>query len=157
MLKSILVLSTLLLIQSCGGGSSATQPPPPPPPPAATPSFWPVAGTYSPTQITLSDSTANSIIYYTTDGSTPTAASTLYTGPFAISSTVTIEAIATASGFSSSAVASATYTVPAQNGNGPAVSVVLTTDDQKRQMQAQPATLFTTSTSAHRRIWRGLH
>jgi glucosylceramidase len=147
-LESILLLSALLLIQSCGGGSSATQPPPPPPPAAATPSFWPVAGTYSPTQITLSDSIANSAIYYTTDGSTPTAASTLYTGPVAVSSTVTVKAVATASGYSTSAIASATYTVPAQNGNGPAVSVVLTTDDQKRQVQAQPATLFTTATGA---------
>jgi glucosylceramidase len=146
MLKSILVLSALLLIQDCGGGSSSTQPPPPPPPAAAAPSFWPIAGTYSPTQITLSDSTANPTIYYTTDGSTPTAASTLYAGPVAISSTVAVKAIATASGFSSSSVASATYTVPAQNGNGPAVSVVVTTDDQKRQMQAQLATLFTTAT-----------
>ncbi|HWW16335.1 MAG TPA: carbohydrate-binding protein [Candidatus Dormibacteraeota bacterium] len=144
MLKSILVLSALLLIQSCGSGSSNTQPPPPPPPPAAVPSFWPIAGTYSPTQITLSDSTANPTIYYTTDGSTPTTASTPYTGPVAISSTVTVKAIATASGFSASAVASATYTVPAQNGNGPAVSVAVTTDDQKRQMQAQAATNFTT-------------
>ena len=146
LLKSILLLSALLLIQNCGSGSSSTQPPPPPPPAAATPSFWPIAGTYSPTQITLSDSTANPTIYYTTDGSTPTAASTLYAGPVAISSTVTVKVIATAPGFSSSSVASATYTVPAQNGNGPAVSVVLTTDDQKRQMQAQPATLFTTAT-----------
>jgi glucosylceramidase len=148
MFKSIFVVSVLLLIQSCGSGSSATQPPPPPPPAAATPSFWPIAGTYSPTQITLSDSTANSTIYYTTDGSTPTVASTPYAGPVAISSTVTVKAIATASGFSSSAVASATYTVPAQNGNGPAVSVVVTTDDQKRQMQTQPATNFTTATGA---------
>jgi glucosylceramidase len=143
MLKSILALSALLLIQSCGSGSSATQPPPPP---AAAPSFWPIAGTYSPTQITISDSTANSAIYYTTDGSTPSAASTQYTGPVAISSTVTVAAIATAPGYSASAVASATYTVPAQNGNGPVVSVVVTTDDQKRQMQVQPATSFTTTT-----------
>jgi glucosylceramidase len=144
MIKSILVLSALLLIQSCGGGSSSMLPPPPA---AATPLLWPVAGTYSPTQITLSDSTANSTIYYTTDGSTPTAASTPYTGPFPISSTVTVEAIATASGYSASAVGSATYTVPAQNGNGPAVSAVVTTDDQQRQMQVQPATLFTTATA----------
>jgi glucosylceramidase len=149
LIPSTLVLSAVLLIQACGGGSSTPPPPPPPPPPAAaTPSFWPVAGTYSPTQITLSDTTANSTIYYTTDGSTPTASSTAYAGPVAIGSTTTVKAIATASGFSASAVASATYTVPAQNGNGPAVSVVLTTDDKKFQMQAQPATLFTTASAS---------
>jgi glucosylceramidase len=145
MLKSILVFGAVLLVQSCGGGSSAPPPPPPPPPAAATPSFWPGAGTYSPTQITLSDTTANSTIYYTTDGSTPTTSSPAYTGPVAISSTSTVKAIAAATGYSSSAVASATYTVPAQNGNGPAVSVVLTTDDKKYQMGAQPATRFTTA------------
>jgi glucosylceramidase len=139
----------VLLIEACGGGSSTPPPPPPPPPPAAAaPAFWPIAGTYSPTQITLSDTTANSTIYYTTDGSTPTASSTAYTGPVAIASTTTVKAIATASGFSASAVASATYTVPSQNGNGPAVSVVLTTDDKKYQMQSQPATRFTTANAS---------
>jgi glucosylceramidase len=112
---------------------------------AATPSFWPIAGTYSPTQVTISDTTANSTIYYTTDGSTPTTSSTAYGGPVSISSTTTVKAIAIASGFSSSAVASAAYTVPAQSGNGPTVSVVLTTDDKKFQMAAQAATLFTTA------------
>jgi glucosylceramidase len=146
MLKSILFLSALLLIQSCGGGSSSnTQSPPPP---ALTPTFFPAAGTYNPTQITLTDKTAGSTIYYTTDGSTPTVSSTPYAGPVTVSATTTVKAIAAASGFSTSAVASATYTVPAQNGNGPAVSVVITTDDQQYKMQAPPATRFTTATAA---------
>ncbi len=144
MLKSFLFLSALLLIQSCGGGSSS---PPPPPPPALTPVFFPVAGTYSPTQITLTDQTANSTIHYTTDGSTPTASSPAYAGPVTVSSTTTLKAIATASGFSASAVAIATYNVPTQNGNGPAVSVVITTDDQMHLMAAPPATRFNVATA----------
>ena len=144
-LKSIVLLSALLLIQGCGGGSSS--PPPPPPPPALTPVFFPVAGTYSPTQITLTDKTANSTIYYTTDGSTPTASSTLYAGPVTVSSTTTVKAIATASGFSASAVASATYNVPTQNGSGPTVSVVITSDDQMHLMAAPPATRFNVATA----------
>src|SRR6266852_2356724 len=78
----------------------------------ATPSFSPPAGTYSsPQMVTISDATAGATIYYTTDGTTPTTASTVFTGPIAVSSTETIKAIAAASGFSNSAVATATYTI----------------------------------------------
>src|SRR5271165_4638809 len=112
-LKPICALSVLLLIQSCGGGSSA--PPPPPPPPAAAPAFWPSVGTYSPTQITLSDSTANAVIYYTVDGTNPTTSSSKYVAPIAIASSLTIKALATAPGFSSSRISAALYTVPPQN------------------------------------------
>jgi hypothetical protein len=79
---------------------------------AATPTFSPVAGTYSSTQsVTISDTTAGATIYYTTDGSTPTTSSTKYTGAISVAATTTIRAIASATGFSNSAVASATYTI----------------------------------------------
>ena len=120
---------------------------------AATPTFWPPAGTYSPTQIALADSTANSTIYYTTDGSTPTTSSTQYSGPVAISATTTINAIAAAANYSSSAVASAAYTVPTQNGVGPAVALVLTTDDQSLKMAAQAGTNFTTANASGKVIY----
>src|SRR5260370_5026784 len=144
LIQSTLVLSAMLLIQSCGGGSS-TPPPPPPPPPAAAPAFWPPIGTYSPTQITLSDTTANATIYYTTDDSTPTTSSPKYVSPIAISSSTTIKAMAAAPGFSPSRITAAIYTVPAQNGVGPAVSIVLTTDDHSRTMQPQAGTNTTTA------------
>jgi uncharacterized repeat protein (TIGR03803 family) len=81
-------------------------------PQAATPTFSPAPGTYSSTQtVTISDATAGATIYYTTNGTTPTSSSTPYTGPITVSSTDTIEAIATASGYSTSAVATATYTI----------------------------------------------
>jgi hypothetical protein len=80
--------------------------------PAAAPTFSPAAGTYTSTQsVNLSDSINGASIYYTTNGTTPTTSSTLYTGPITVSSTLTIEAIATASGFLSSPVASATYLI----------------------------------------------
>ncbi len=151
LIQSTLVLSAMLLIQSCGGGSS-TPPPPPPPPPAAAPAFWPPIGTYSPTQITLSDTTANATIYYTTDGSTPTTSSPKYVSPIAISSSTTIKAMAAAPGFSPSRITAAIYTVPAQNGVGPAVSIVLTTDDHSRTMQPQAGTNFTTAASSPGRV-----
>jgi sugar lactone lactonase YvrE len=79
---------------------------------AATPAFSIEAGAYAAAQsVKLSDATTNSTIYYTTDGTTPTTASTRYTGAIAISSTETIKAIAIAPGYAPSAVASATYTI----------------------------------------------
>ena len=79
---------------------------------AATPDFSPADGTYSSAQsVTLTDSTPGATIYYTTNGTTPTASSTAYKGPITVSSTETIEAIAIASGFGNSAVGSATYTI----------------------------------------------
>jgi N-acetylneuraminic acid mutarotase len=81
--------------------------------PAAAPTFSISAGTYTTTQsVAISDATAGTTIYYTTDGTTPNTSSTLYSGPITISSTQTVEAVATASGYSTSAVASATYTIP---------------------------------------------
>ena len=55
--------------------------------------------------------TAGATLYYTTDGSTPTTASTKYSGPVNISTTTTLRAIATAPNLANSAVSSATYTI----------------------------------------------
>jgi len=79
---------------------------------AATPTFSPAGGTYSLAQaVTIADTTAGAVIYYTLDGSDPTIASAVYSGPVAVSSSETLKAIAVASGFSNSAVASAAYTI----------------------------------------------
>lgn len=82
--------------------------------PASAPTFSPVGGTYNAVQsVTLSDSTQGSAIHYTTDGSTPTASSKTYNGPISITTTTTINAIAIATGFTNSPIASATYTLQA--------------------------------------------
>jgi hypothetical protein len=80
--------------------------------PAAAPTFSPAAGSYSSTQtVSISDATAGAAIYYTSDGTTPTTGSTLYSGPITVSKTQTIEAIATSPDYVTSAVASALYTI----------------------------------------------
>jgi hypothetical protein len=79
---------------------------------AATPTFAPAAGTYNaPRTVTISDTTPGAKIYYTTNGTTPTTSSTLYSGPITVSATTTVKAIAAATGYSNSAVGSATYTL----------------------------------------------
>lgn len=88
-------------------------------PVVATPTFSPTPGTYATAQsVVISDSTAGASIYYTNNGSTPSPASTLYTGPIAVnSSTITIKAIATLANYTDSAVATGTYTItPASGG-----------------------------------------
>ena len=96
--------------QSAVGSASYTYSPVTPV--AATPTFSPASGTSFPSTLSVSiaDTTAGAAIYYTTDGSTPTTGSQLYSGPFTISASAVVKAIATASGYTQSAVGSASYT-----------------------------------------------
>ncbi|MBQ6062664.1 MAG: M6 family metalloprotease domain-containing protein [Prevotella sp.] len=65
----------------------------------ATPTFSPKAGVYTEAQsVTISCETEGAAIYYTLDGSTPTASSTPYTQPILVETTTTIKAIAIADG-----------------------------------------------------------
>ena len=62
---------------------------------APMPSFSQTSGYYSgPFDLTLSSTDPNALIYYTTDGSRPDNSANLYTGPFNISSTSVIKAVA---------------------------------------------------------------
>jgi kumamolisin len=80
--------------------------------PAAMPTFSPSSGTYNtPQVVTMSDATPGVTIYYTTNGSTPTTSSTVYTGPITISTSTTFEAIAAGNGYEASPVASAVYQI----------------------------------------------
>jgi len=63
------------------------------------------------TPVTLSYPTAGFTIYYTLDGSDPSASSTRYTEPIVITEDVTIKAIAIKEGISSSEIAVFEYTV----------------------------------------------
>jgi hypothetical protein len=76
------------------------------------PTFSPAGGTYTTSQsVTISDTTAGSTIYYTTDGTTPTTASSVYSGPITVSAAETLNAIAVSTGWSNSPAASAAYAI----------------------------------------------
>ena len=82
--------------------------------PASTPTFSPAPGTYTAAlTVKLADyDSGGLVIYYTTNGETPTTTSPEYTSMgIAVAATTTIKAIATATGYPQSAVASATYTI----------------------------------------------
>ena len=96
----------------------------------STPTFSPAGGTYTTAQtVTITCSTIGATIYYTTNGSTPSASSTMYNGPITISETTTLKAIAIKDDTSSN-VATATYTIggdePMPIGNGSFTKVTST-------------------------------
>jgi hypothetical protein len=84
----------------------------------AAPTFSPAAGSYTTAQTVTLSAATGATIYYTTNGSTPTTGSPKYSAPLSISATTTIKAIAVASGYTNSAVASATYTINLAGGGG---------------------------------------
>lgn len=78
----------------------------------ATPEFSVESGAVdSGTSVTISCATEGAKIYYTTDGSEPTAANTEYTAAISITEAVTVKAIAVKDGMNNSAVASVSYTI----------------------------------------------
>lgn len=78
----------------------------------ATPELNPDGGTYSGTQhVSIYCDTNGATIYYTTNGNPPSSSSTKYTGPITVSSSITIKAIAYKNGWTTSNIASETYTI----------------------------------------------
>jgi hypothetical protein len=81
--------------------------------PTPTPVFSPKAGAYgTPQSVSISDTVAGATINYTTDGTTPTASSPVYSNtPITVNSTETLKASALASGYVRSGVAIAKYSI----------------------------------------------
>lgn len=82
----------------------------------AAPTITPISGTYTEAQtVTITNNAEGATVYYTTDGTTPTASSTEYAGPFVLNQngTYTIKAIAISSEGKSS-VATNTITINIQ-------------------------------------------
>ncbi len=82
---------------------------------AAAPTFTPAPVTVfqGAQSVTLATTTPGASIRYTLDGTTPTAASTLYTGPIAVTQNTTIKAIAIAAGYTNSPVSTGSYQIAA--------------------------------------------
>ena len=89
-------------------------------PTTAVPTFAPASGTtFSTTlSVAISDSTSGATIYYTTDNSTPSTSSLVYSGALSISQSTTVKAIAVAPGEGESAVSSASYIYSPGGGGG---------------------------------------
>jgi hypothetical protein len=130
-------------------------------PTVPVPTLKPLPGTYASAQsVTISDAQAGAAIYYTADGTPPSAKSLRYTQPIAVAATSTIQAIAVESGYNNSGVAGGTYTIgtpPTINfSNGFASAKGLTlngsavnTDDSRLQLTTgkpnQAGSVFWTS------------
>jgi hypothetical protein len=85
------------------------------------PVISPSTGTYSTNKtVTISDSLSTAKILYTTDGSTPTASSTPYSGPFSFATeqtgTKVVKAIAIAVGYQQSSISQAILTFSLPSG-----------------------------------------
>ncbi|KNY26177.1 chitobiase/beta-hexosaminidase C-terminal domain-containing protein [Pseudobacteroides cellulosolvens] len=82
------------------------------------PVFSPTGGTYNSIQtVSINCITNGATIRYTTDGTTPTSTSAVYTGPITVAGTKTIKAYASKTGMTDSYVSSASYTLALRVGD----------------------------------------
>lgn len=83
-----------------------------------TPAISPNGGTHETSvEVNISCATTGASIYYTVDGTVPTAGSTLYEGTITLTESCTLNAFAVKDGFTASEVATATFTIT-QSGGG---------------------------------------
>jgi hypothetical protein len=85
----------------------------------STPTISPNGGVFSGSvSITLADATPGTSLYYTLDGSAPGTNSILYTGPFSLTNSASVNVVAVKSGYNNSAVTSAGFINSATIGQG---------------------------------------
>ena len=79
---------------------------------APAPAIVPASGAYpTPLTVSIQDGLQGATIYVTVDGSMPTLSSPIYRGPFTITQSAKIQAIAVVNGYSTSPVGVANYTL----------------------------------------------
>jgi Chitobiase/beta-hexosaminidase C-terminal domain len=105
----LLSLAGISLLTSCNVSPKKT---PVETAPATAPVFSLPSGSYTSIQsVSITDTIPSATIYYTTDGSTPSTSSPVYSASITVNTSVTLNAIAAAPGYSTSSVASASYEV----------------------------------------------
>jgi hypothetical protein len=78
----------------------------------AEPQILPLSGMFNPSvTVTITDATPGAEIHYTLDGSEPTQNSPLYSAAFTLTDSAVVQARAFKTGYSASAIASATFTL----------------------------------------------
>lgn len=91
------------------------------------PVFVPVSGSYeSARTVSITSGTPGSTIYYTTNGTTPTTGSTVYTAPISVPSSATIKALAFKFSLTSSAVITQAYTIDPSGKPAAPINQVIT-------------------------------
>jgi hypothetical protein len=114
---------------------------------APTVTASPAAGTYTSAQSITLSANETATIYYTLDGTTPTTASTIYSGPINIASTKTLQFIGKDTAGNTSTPVAATYTIniPADT-TAPVLTITPAatfTDTQTVTMSATDSSTFT--------------
>lgn len=111
--RTAFLLSALLWLGACGGNGGGTVCPAngcgPIQAKAAAPTISSAAAQNGAVVVTLADTTPGASIYFTLDGTTPTASSAQYLAPLLIASNLTLKAVATANGYGESDLAVAAF------------------------------------------------
>lgn len=85
----------------------------------AAPVISPNGGTFSGSQtVAITCATSDAVIYYTTDGTTPTADSTKYAGSFTLTASATVKAFAVSSDTTASDIVTAVFTKKSGTSGG---------------------------------------
>ena len=121
---------------------------------SGVPVISPSGGSYQDAvQIYLSTQTSGATIRYTTDGSTPTSGSASYSGPFTLTQSATVKAVAMKSGFQSSAVSSAGFSIATET-TPPTLDLVHASGDHRQVILqfSEPVNVLSATTASNYEI-----